>query len=282
MVLSTEVAGKVEHVFVDIGDTVSKDGKISCLDTTFSKIDIRSTQNEIELAKVDIAYYKKQVLRYSELERKNNVSVNQLDDMQRQLATAKHIEKSKKLLKQHQQEKLQRHCIKSPIGWLVEERYVDPGQWLDIGKPVVKVGNYSKLLVPFALSVDELNALQAIQKNLTVWLPEYQQYVPATIERISPAFDEKSRKIQVDLLLEKNLPIYRGGLRVSLKLKIPDPDDIFLISSKALDSRFEENWITSKEGQSHRVELLGRLDNQTVRIKSPKSKAGDLFKIIHP
>jgi len=282
MVLSTEVAGKVKTVFVDVGDIIAEHGNVSCLDDTFSKIDINSTKNDIELAKIDIAYYQKQVNRFSELVRKKNISLNQLDDVQRQLATAKRVKTSKQLLKQRQQEKLNRHCIKSPSGWFVEERYVDPGQWLDIGNPIVKVGNYSKLLVPFALSVDELNALKSMQQNLTVWLPEYQQHIPASIERISPAFDQQSRKIQVDLLLAKNLPVQRGGLRVNLILKLPDPDNIFLIDEKALDKRFEETWIKSKEGLSFRVNLLGRAENGKMRIQSPQLKAGEQFKIIHP
>jgi hypothetical protein len=202
--------------------------------------------------------------------------------MHRQYATAQRIEQRKKLQLQQQQEKHYRHCIKSPAGWIVEERYVDPGQWLDMGNPVVKVGNYAKLLVPFALSVKELNALQAMQKNLSVWLPEYDQQIPATIERISPAFDTQSRKIQVDLLLEKNLPVHRGGLRVILKLKIPDSTDIFLISAKALNNRFEENWLSPKEGQPHRVKLLGIVEKGVVRIKSKELKTGKQYKLFQP
>ncbi len=279
MVLSTEVAGKVKQVFVDVGDAIPKNGKVSCLDNTFTKIDINSTVNDIEQAKIDVVYYKKQVNRYQELVKKKNVSINQLDDMLRQLATSERMEQSKRLQKQHLQETLKRHCIKSPAGWLVDERYVEPGQWLDIGSPVAKVGSYSKLLVPFALTVSELNALKA-EKVLTVWLPEYKRRIPATIERISPAFDEESRKIQVDLLLERDLPVQRGGLRVDLKLKLADVAGAFLIASKALDKRFEEVWLESKNGQPVRVEFLGNAENGLVRIRSPQLKAGDQFKIL--
>ena len=281
MTLSTEVAGKVEQVFVDVGDVISRDGKVSCLDDTFTKIDIKSTKNDIKQAQIDVLYYQKQVKRYQELVLKKGVSISQLDDMQRQLGTSERMEHSKKLLKQRQQETLKRHCIKSPSGWLVNERYVEAGQWIDIGNPIAKVGNYSKLLVPFALSVNELNALKKEQKSLSVWSPEYNQQIPAAIERISPAFDESSRKIQVDLLLEKNLPVQRGGLRVDLKLKIPDASDTFLISSKALDKRFEEIWLENKNGRSLRVELLGSTEDGQMRITSPELKTGDQFKIIH-
>lgn len=281
MILSTEVAGKVMQVFVDVGDVISKDGKVSCLDDTFTKIDIKSTNNDIKQAQIDVLYYQKQVKRYQELVLKKGVSISQLDDMQRQLGTSERMEQSKKLLRLRQRETLKRHCIKSPSGWLVDERYVEVGQWIDIGNPVAKVGNYSKLLVPFALSVNGLNALKKVQDKLTVWLPEYKQQIPASIERISPAFDESSRKIQVDLLLEKNLPVQRGGLRVNLKLRIPDSSDMFLISSKALDKRFEEIWLERKDGQSLRVELLGSTESGLVRITSPELKTGDQFKIIH-
>ncbi|MCK5830618.1 MAG: efflux RND transporter periplasmic adaptor subunit [Methylococcales bacterium] len=282
MTLSTEVSGKVKQVLVDVGDVISKNGNVSCLDDTFTKIDIRSTNNDIKQAKIDVLYYQKQVKRYQELVIKKGVSISQLDEMQRLLGTSERTELSKKLLKQRQQETLNRHCIKSPLGWIVDERYVEEGQWIDIGNPVVKVGNYSKLLVPFALSVNELNALKKQWRNISVWLPEYNQEVSAIIERVSPAFDESSRKIQVDLLLEKNLPVQRGGLRVDLKLKIPDSSNIFLIASNALDKRFEEIRLKRKDGQSLRIELLGKTEDGQVRITSPELKAGDQFKIIHP
>ncbi|MCK5889285.1 MAG: efflux RND transporter periplasmic adaptor subunit [Methylococcales bacterium] len=280
MTLATEVSGKVSHIFVDTGDTIPSDGKVSCLDDTFTRIDISSTQNDIEQAKIDVAYYKKQVGRYQKLTDKKSASLNQLDDMKRQLGTAKRVEQRKRLLKQRQQETLSRHCIKSPAGWMVDERYIEQGQWLNVGNPIAKVGDYSTLRVPFALSVDELNALKSNERDLSVWLPEYQQQVHAIVERISPAFDKKSRKIQVDLLLSGNLPAQRGGLRVILKLMLPDPSHIFWISANALDQRFEEVWLHRKDGQSLQIELLGSAKNGQARVSSPDLKRGDQFKLI--
>jgi len=280
MVLSTEVAGKVKSIYVDVGDTIPKSGRVSCLDNTFTKLDINSTTNDIKQAQIDITYYKKQVKRYQDLVKKKSVSVSQLDDMQRELSTAENMAQSKQILIDRQQETLERHCIKAPWGWSVDERYVEEGQWIDIGNQVVKVGNYTSLLVPFALSVNELNALKKNKKDLSVWLPDYKQKIPAKIERISPAFDETSRKIKVDLLLKKNLPVQRGGLRVELKLKIPDSSGVFLIPLKTLDKKFEEVWVERKKGGSLRVELLGNANNEQVRINSAELKAGDQLKIL--
>ena len=282
MTLSTEVAGKVKQVFVDVGESVPDDGRVACLDDTFSHIDIKTTNNEIALAKVDVAYYKKQVARYKTLASKKSVSISDLDNMERLLSTAKAKEIGQKLVKQRQEETLSRHCIIAPAGWLVETRSVEPRQWLDKAEPVVKVGDYSKLLVPFSLTVNELTTLKANQQNLTVWLPEYNQSIPAAIERISPSFDEQSRKIQVDLLLEHNVPVQRGGLRVVLRLNIADSSQTFLVSSKALEKRFEEVWIKTKDGRSLRVELVGNVSNDLVRIRSSRLTLGDQLKMIQP
>jgi len=282
MILSTEVDGKVGRVFADVGDIIPEHGKVTCLDETFIKIDIDSAKNEIAQYQIDIHYFKKQVERYQKLVGKKSAAISQLDDFERQLGNAQRQAQLKKLKKYNLQEKQKRHCIKSPAGWRIIERNVESGQWLDIGTHVAKVGDYSKLLVPLALSVQELQALKKKQHNLAVWLSEYNQEIPATIERISPAFDENSRKIQVDLLLDKKLPVHRGGLRVEVKLDLPDPSGTFLISANALDKRFEEVWLERKNGQPLRVELLGNAESSQVRITSPEIKPGDQFKIMRP
>ena len=282
MVLSTEVTGKIKQVFVDVGDTVPKNGKVACLDQTFVKIDINSAKNEIEQYQIDINYYKKQVRRYKDLVSKNSVAISQLDDFKRQLGNAERMKQSKVLEKKRLEEKQKRYCIKSPPGWKVIERHVEQGQWLDVGNPVVKVGNYSKLLVPLALSINELKTIRHSPDDFKVWLPEYEQYVPATVERISPAFDDASRKMQVDLLLEKELPVHQGGLRVEVKLNLPDRAGTFFLSEKALDKRFEEIWVEPKNGQPVRIELLGHVENGRVRIASPAIRNNDKFKIFNP
>ncbi|MEE9354426.1 MAG: efflux RND transporter periplasmic adaptor subunit [Methylococcaceae bacterium] len=282
MILSTEVDGKVEQVFADVGDAVPDHGNVACLDKTFVKNDINSVKNEVAQHQNDVRYYSKQVERYQALVGKQSAAISQLDEFQRQLGNSRRMAQIKRLERQRFEEKQIRHCIKSPVGWRVVERYVEPGQWLDVGVEVAKVADYSKLLVPLALSVREMTALQKNQDELKVKLSEYAQQVTATIERISPAFDDETRKIQVDLLLQENLPIYRGGLRVEVKLDLPDPAGTFLISEKALDKRYEEVWAERKGGESLRVDWLGNAIKGQVRIASPEITAGDQFKILQP
>ncbi len=282
MTLSTEIAEKIKQIFIDIGDPVPKNGNIACLDDTFVKIDIRLMANEIAQHQVDIDYYRKQVNRYKKLVERNNAAISQLDEFERKLANAVQLAQFKKLKKRRLQEKLKRHCIKAPQGWKMIERLAEPGQWLNVGDPVAKVGDYRSLLVPLALSVSEMRALKHKQYDLTVKLPEYELTVPSRIGRISPSFDEKSRKIQVDLILQKKLPVHRGGLRVEVTLELPEPAGTFLISADALDKKFEEVWLERKDGSRISVDLLGYAEHGLARISSYEIKTGDQFRILHP
>ena len=282
MQISNEVAGKIEQVFADVGDAITDEGNFACLDDTFVRIDIESAQNDMAQHAIDIDFFKKQVSRHQKLVATNSAAISVLDELKRELGNSQRGLQRERLRKQRLQELLQRHCLYAPAGWRVMERYVEPGQWIDVGTQVARVGDYSQLLVPLALSTQELIALKAIEDDLKVYLSELDQKIPATIELVSPAFDEQSHKTRVDLQLDKGLPVHRGGLRVELSLDLPDKLDAFLIPKQALDERFEEIWLQRKDGKELRVTLLSYPGNGFARITSPEIKTGDQFKVLHP
>ena len=282
MQISTEVAGKVERVYADVGDVIPAEGKFACLDDTFVKIDIESAQNDIAQHAIDIDFFKKQVSRHQKLVATKSAPISLLDELKKDLGNSQRALESDRLRTHRLQELLHRHCVYVPAGWRVMERYVEPGQWIDVGAHVAKVGDFSQLLVPLALSTQELIALKTVESDLKVYLSELDQEIPATIELISPAFDEQSHKTRVDLQLDKGLPVHRGGLRVELSLDLPDKLDAFLIPKQALDERFEEIWLQRKDGKELRVTLLSYPGNGFARITSPEIKTGDQFKVLHP
>lgn len=280
MPLATEVAGKVAQVFADVGEPVPKHGKVACLDDTFVKIDLAEQKNVIAQHQADVDYYQKQVARYRELVGKNHAAVSKLDEFTRNLENARHSAEAARLRRQRQQQKWQRHCLYAPPGWLLTERAVEPGQWLDVGNRVAGVANYAKLLVPLSLTVEEMRVLQSIRQRLSVSLPDYGVTVPAKVELIWPEFDEQTRKTRIDLLLENDLPLHRGGIRADLQLELPDPAGYFFIAEAALDRRFEEVWLRRKDGSEIGVEVLNTSENGRVRIHAPDIKAGEAFIII--
>jgi RND family efflux transporter MFP subunit len=281
MPLATEVEGKVSKIFADIGEPIPATKKFACLDDTFAQIDIKSAQNEMTRHDVDIKYFKKEVSRHKKLVERQTSAVSVLDGLTRDLNNAKQALTVVAIRKQRLEEHKRRHCIEAPEGWLVIDRNIEVGQWVNEGEVVAHVGNYSQLKVPVTLSQQELTALKRDKDNITLLLMDFNLKVPAIIEHISPAFDEKTRKILVDLLIKESLPELRGGMRVGLMLKIPDPKSTsFTISKQALEERFEEYWLQRKDGKKIRVKLLSDHSNGKVSISSREIKLGDQFKII--
>jgi RND family efflux transporter MFP subunit len=280
MPLAAEEAGKVKQIFADIGEAIPPEGNFACLDDTFIEIDIKSAQNEISQNGIDIHFHKKEQARHQKLTKKQTVALNVLDQITRDLGKSRRAYTAAVIDKQRLEERKLRHCIAAPAGWLVIDKSIEPKQWVNKGDIVAHIGDYSGLKVPITLSALELATLKSGQQKLEVLLTDYNIKVLAEIDHISPAFDEKTRKTQVDLLLKENLPEFHGGMRAEVFLNTPQATTSFTISKQALEERFEEYWLQRKDGKRLRVKLLSDQADGKVKIKSSEIKLGDQFKII--
>ncbi|MEW8507503.1 MAG: efflux RND transporter periplasmic adaptor subunit [Candidatus Thiodiazotropha sp.] len=282
VVLSAENAGRIDSVNGDVGDLIKEDEPFACQDQTFINMELRSNRAERDALAVDKAYFRKEVARYRQLLKQNSSSQSQLDSALRSLDKTNTQLAALSVAAEILQERKSRLCIRVPAGWRVVQRFIDPGEWVNIGEPVVDVGDYNSLIVPFALSMAEYQALQAIQTELKLTLPELQSRVDASILRVSPAFDEVSRKIYTELEISLQQSLARGGLRAELALDIPQRKNAVLVPERALKQRYEQYWLKRADGEEIRVVYLGRVrgdDEAWIRVTGPGIKPGDQFQL---
>lgn len=282
LVLSAEASGKVLQVNADVGDVIPPDQTFTCLDPTYIDLEIRANQAEMASQQVDARHFRKQVRRFSQLLKQSSSSESQLDEAQHNLDKTLSQLTSLKIQHEILRERKRRLCVVAPEGWRVVRRHVEVGQWINTGEPVVELGDFSRLLIPFALSGDEFQALEARVDSLSLRLPEQNLRVAARIERVSPAFDEASRKIYVELEIADGEVPTRGGLRVELDLDIPLRSGAVLLPAKALSESYEEHWLTRPDGEQVSVVYLGRskvMGSEWVRVISPDVAAGDQFQL---
>jgi RND family efflux transporter MFP subunit len=281
LTLSAESSGRVASVNYEIGDKINVDIPFACLDDTFIDLEIRTNTAEIKSLEVDIDFYLKEVTRYKKLLKKSSSTESQMDSIKRNLNKAKSQHSVLLATADILQEKKDRLCTNPPADWHVIERFVENGKWVSIGEPIVVVGDYSHLTVPFALSMVEFKALkEKMNKGLNVTLPDINLNIPAKLIKVSPAFDEQSRKIHLELELSEGLPSRRGGLRVELSLDIPMYSGAVLVPANSLTQRYEQYWLKRQNGEEISVVYLGKSfdsDDQWVRVVSPDINPGDLF-----
>ncbi len=282
VVLSAENAGRIVSVNGDLGDSIREGEPFACQDETFIDLELRSNRAEHDALVVDKAYFHKEVTRYRQLLKQNSSSQSQLDSALRSLDKTTTQLAALAVAADTLQERKKRLCIEAPVGWRVVKRYIEPGEWVNIGEPVVDVGDYHSLVVPFALSMAEYQALISQKDELKVTLPEIQREVGATVLRVSPAFDELSRKINIELEIELGPSLARGGLRVELALDIPLHTGAILVPEEALRQRHEQYWLKRAEGEEVRVVYLGRATNRDerwIQVTAPGIKPGDRFQL---
>ncbi|VAW80897.1 hypothetical protein MNBD_GAMMA15-1271 [hydrothermal vent metagenome] len=277
--LIAEEKGRFNSVDVDVGDTIGEAQRFGCLDTVYVDLSIEANRaRQKRLRRADLDYFTRQVKRFRNLVERSTTAQSSLDDLERQRVGTRAGLTEAEVEARKLKERKRRHCIEASKGWQVTERRVDPGQWVNAGDPLGRVADFSVLLAPFALSYPEYQVLIAYTGPLSVRLVDEGIDVEATPIHLNPDFDEATRKISVDLALDKGVPNKRGGLRVKLVLRLPDASGAVLVPVAAVQERYEQHWVTGTDKVERAVVYLGEIEQdgqRWARVVSPQLKAGD-------
>jgi RND family efflux transporter MFP subunit len=278
MKLTSQLTDRLVEVKGDVGYRIGKDGVFAQLDTTYAKLDLEKIRINQDKLTSKIAYLEKEVQRFKTLFQKQSAAEAKLDSLIQDLAQAELALRSLGNEERHLQEHLQRHTITAPPGWLVINRYSEPGEWVVAGNPLAEVGDFQTLLIPFAVSQDEYSWIKQRATALSLRLPERNLTVKAQLHSVSPGFDQQTRKLNLEIKIISDLPEKRGGIRAELTTELPDPAGALLVPVTAVSNRYDSHWLTRASGEKIQVIVLGRgLVPDTLRVSAGEIKTGDKF-----
>ncbi len=284
--LVAETDGRVQALFADVGDRIDDSGRFAQLDTRFLQLDLEEIGVQEERLRSQVDYDQREVTRFRELVRQNSASASQLDTLEQSLRDNSHASRALDVKRRMLEERLARATISSPVGWSVTARHVELGQWVRGGETVGRAADFSTLLVPFALTPEQFVALEETGSDLAVELLDRgstaDHTVRARIHRVNPGFDPETRKIAVELALTDTVEPARGGLRVRLRLRLPEATGAVSLPPSAIDSSYEESWIIRESGERVSALPLGpdALDPELIRITAPGLKPGDRVRTV--
>ncbi|MBW1751132.1 MAG: HlyD family efflux transporter periplasmic adaptor subunit [Deltaproteobacteria bacterium] len=282
-----EVAGRCLEITADLGETIGNNGIFAVIDSTLVHLDLKANSVSRQQVQRNLRFETQQVKRYQQLHTSKSSSQARLDEQQLLLDQSRLKLDQLQVEAERLQELLSRHTIKAPPGWRIVERHVEPGQWVPGGRILAKAGDYQTLIVPLAVTPSQLRSLQR-EKPIPLHLPGEDIDGHGSLHRISPGFDSLTRKIKIEILIDRktydNLSLKQGGVRVEVPVQIPDPMHGFLVPARAVIERYEESWLTRKNGKQVPIIVLGLAngpddDSQWMRITSTEIKAGDSFKL---
>ena len=185
------------------------------------------------------------MFRYTVLQDKNSTSQATFDEVALNVDLYTFTLQKLKIEETQLLEQLARHVIMAPPGWKVIERFTEPGEYIQTGTAIARLGDFRSLLIRLAVTYDELQSLKEL-KTIPLILPEIAQTVDAALHQTSPVFDAKTRKIPIELIITApridQTVFLRGGMRAELVFKTTSETDTYLVPLSALISRYEAHW----------------------------------------
>lgn len=225
--LGTQVAGYVEEVCVEVGDSVTKGQVLVRLDPTYFSIAVAEAEAVVASARVEEADAAKDFERMKKLFDKPegetpSISQKRYEDAKRRLDQS-HITVCKA------GESLRRAgrsrddaCIKAPFDGVITKRCVSPGEPVTV-TPVSEIIEVLSTHQPYVEFSVPQQYLQAIHKGTEIEVKvegASMEKFSVRIDRIYPDIDEKTRAFKCRATLPDSLGMYSGALsQISISLQ---------------------------------------------------------------
>ena len=281
--LTCEEPGRCLEVRAEMGDMIAADGLFAKLDTTFIDLDLEANQAACARLENQMDYWHREVKRYRKLSGSKAVSETRVQELEQKYDQARLALAGLKIKAAILKERRRRCAIKAPVGWHLLERKIEPGEWLTMGRIVGQVGDYRTLRVPFSLTLAQYEWLKKKSVGPSLFLMTVDENtvvtkVPARLLHISPAFDQKTRKIIVELEVSKGLSEMRGGIALELRIALPEAGGVVEVPAPAVIERYGVFWLVRENGEEVKVVKLGQAGSDYLRVVGDKIKAGDRFR----
>jgi hypothetical protein len=278
MSVTAETSGRLSDVRLAMGD-VSDGSVFAVIDPTFTKYDIQSVTNSIkkidasvERLENNIAYLKKEFGRTESLYL-SEVETESRRDAARQSLDQAEMSRDELLVEKESlgiqlsqlNEVLRRQYLKVPAGWTVTTKPLEKGELISAGALIAKAGDFRKLIVPVFVDNAQMDYLvKSGGIDVTVAGVKHK----ARVNRVSPAFDETTRKRPAELIIDMSGV---GGLTVEIPVET-DAEGL-MVHKDAVNERYANARVVSN-GQEIKVSISGRDGDMVILAPNEKLKAG--------
>jgi membrane fusion protein (multidrug efflux system) len=233
--LGSVVSGKVDKIFVEVGDSVKKGQPLLALDQTFFEIAVEETQSALSAAKIEeedaARNYERMKKLFDKPEGQSpSISQKRFEDAKTRFDQAQvGIQRAEEALRRAQKN-LDEATIKAPYDGEITKRLVHPGEAVN-ATPVTRLLEM--------LSIEDLyvefSVPQLHMAHLAIGTPVLLNIegsgcdkVHATIIRIYPDIDERTRSVKCRADVKNPDRTFHPGalVRVSIPLKETSSDSL--------------------------------------------------------
>ncbi|GLX80149.1 hemolysin D [Thalassotalea insulae] len=250
--ISAEQAGQLLWV-EEIGAEVEQGQLIATIDNRHLKLQLARQQAQVKQHQADVDYLTKQKKRLSALNQTNNTSVSELERVSKDLIVAKNEVIALEMQVKQTALEIEKTAIKAPFSGSISQRFVNLGQLITRGSPIVQLVDTKHLDIQIAAP---LTIAQFIDTKAEVMVKWQDKLIELPIRTWSQAGDQASRTFDVRLSAD-NIDLIAGSA-VTVSLPKQDSKEATLVPRDALVLRENETFVLTidKENQAKKVNVL--------------------------
>jgi RND family efflux transporter MFP subunit len=259
-----EQYGRVISV-AEVGERIKSGDALARLDDTMLQLLEQDGLANIKRIEAQLDYARKQEQRFHELQTQNSVSVTQIDEArsQRQVLEAE-LARARVGLEQTRHRR-RMAVVRAPFDGVVAERFIQVGEYLATGAPVVRLVNTVALEVSAQAPVSLAPRLKA---GDPVSVRQDDQLIEARIRSVVPVGDQASRQLEVRVALVDTA--WSIGTAVQVALPNAAPRQVVAVPRDALILRSNGSYVV-RVGDDDTIERVsvdtGASHNGLVEIR---------------
>lgn len=217
--VSTEVAGIIESINFDSGDTVTAGDVLLTLDTSVDRAELAGLEAQAELARIEFA-------RAEDLLPRRAISQSQFDEARARLDSAVAAVNT-------QQARIRQKTITAPFDGVLGLRLISPGQFLAPGTDIVELRRLDPIYADFSLPERFLPGLQAGQ-TVEISTSAYSEVFRGEITAIDTGVNAQTRSVSIRATLANPEGLLRPGMFAEVNVLEPEQREVLTIPRTAV------------------------------------------------
>ncbi|MGK7390411.1 MAG: efflux RND transporter periplasmic adaptor subunit [Candidatus Cyclobacteriaceae bacterium M2_1C_046] len=246
VMISAEVPGRVDRVYVNEGDQVKKGQKLVELDSDVLRNRIATLKTQLELAETVFERQKRLWEKNIGTEIQYLEAKNRKETLERELSTA--------------YSQLAQAVIQAPFNGIIDEIPAKEGEMMQPGMPVVRIVNPEQMYIGADVSEKYIGRLNAGDK-VEIFFPSQDEIIESGISSVSSVINKENRTFSIEVKLNDPDFSVKPNQVVVVKLRDYKNDEAITVPTKIIRSDVEGSYVYTIHKENE--ELIARKNHIT-------------------
>lgn len=242
--IAAEVAGVVSEV-AEIGTLIEKDGIIAKIDPELLQLEADRADASVKRLEARVTFLESEVKRLEALAEKGSATRQRLDQARSERDMARQDLAEARIALQRAQYDLAHAEVRTPFPGRVVTRLIQPGEYIERGRPVARVVDVTSLDVTAQIPIASVSQLK---EGDLVTIEGPGRTISAKVRALVPVGDEVSRAAELRAALED--AVWLVGTAVKVATPTEPPRDVLSVPRDAVLLRAEGTAVFRINGES--------------------------------